>query len=245
MDDGHTFFFRDHIPHIWVLNINSEIKHLNFFEGLLSKDEKIKAHKFKFEKDKRVSIIARGALRVLLGKYLDISPEKIVFKYGDYGKPEFKNWQNLKFNTSHAKDLVVFGFTKNSEIGIDVEYCKSNFDVMDIVDNYFSKKEIEAIHKIPKHMQTQAFYRGWTRKEAFIKAKAKGLSFPLDAFSVSIESDNQSKLEETLWDSNEKHNWSIIPFETLDNYKAAIAIQERTMVVDLFEFGLKQINHMS
>ncbi len=224
--------------HVWILNVKSEIANLRVFNEVLCQDEKTKADKFRFNKDKNVSIITRGTLRILLGKYLKTSPKTLSFEYGEYGKPELVDNQNLKFNVSHSKDLIVIGVVKNSNIGIDVEYIKRDFDVMDIVDNYFSKKEIEDIHNIPNKLKTEAFFRGWTRKEAFIKANAKGLSFPLDSFSVSIDSDEKAQLYETIWNSHEKDNWKIIPFKTLPEYKATVVLSESVNSIEFYEFNL-------
>lgn len=235
----------DHLPllldnniHIWVLKTSSQKPYLDAFNKVLSEDEKRKAGKFRFEKDRNTSIVARGALRILLGKYLDRPPETINFNYGEFGKPEIDSSQNLNFNVSHSRDLIVIGFVRNLDIGIDVEFIKKDFDVMEIVDNYFSEREIKFINNVPKKLQTDVFYRGWTRKEAFIKAKAKGLTFALDSFSISTDSDERAEVKETLWDSKEKHLWRIVPFKTLPDYKAAIAVNGKITSVNSFLFSL-------
>lgn len=222
--------------HVWQFNISQTKHRYNYFHNLLSKDEKIKAARFKFEKDKIASVLARGALRHLLSKYLDCPATNIIFHYNKYGKPQLTNNKTIKFNVSHAGEVVVIAFIENNDIGIDVEHIKYNFNVFDVVDSYFSKTEIEALHKLPENLQTEAFFRGWTRKEAFIKAKAKGLSFPLDSFSISMDSDEKAELIETLWDPEEKKLWQIIPFKTEANYKAALAVKSVNATIEHFEF---------
>jgi 4'-phosphopantetheinyl transferase len=216
-------------------------QYLNAFKEILSEDEKRKAAKFRFEKDRDTSIIARGSLRFLLGKYLNMPPKAISFSYGEFGKPKVETVQNLKFNVSHSKDFIVIGFVKNYDIGIDVEFIKKDFDVMEIVDNYFSKHEIKFINNIHTALQTEVFFRGWTRKEAFIKAKAKGLAFALDSFSISIDSDASAVMEETLWNSSEKYTWNIVPFETSPDYKAALAVNGKINSTHFFDFNLSQL----
>ncbi|GAB1858452.1 4'-phosphopantetheinyl transferase superfamily protein [Flavobacteriaceae bacterium MHTCC 0001] len=213
------------VADIWVINsapLSNKVAH---FYNLLSEEERHKANKFKFEKDRSMSIIARGALRYLIGNYLTTNPKRIAFTYGDYGKPEIDARSNLNFNVSHSGELIVIGFVNHIDIGVDVEFIKTDFDVLDIVDHYFSKAEIDALYQLPKLEQTEAFYRGWTRKEAFIKAKGKGLSLDLHSFSITMDSDNTAELYETQWDTNEKLQWQITPFKTLRNYKAAIALK--------------------
>ncbi|TBN04431.1 4'-phosphopantetheinyl transferase superfamily protein [Hyunsoonleella flava] len=223
---------------IWQLNISQTKSHYDYFYNLLSKDEKLKVERFKFKKDRITSTLARGVLRLLLSKYLNCPTDAIIFKYGKYGKPELVNNKTAKFNVSHAGEFVVMALSENTEVGVDIEQIRYDFNIFNIVNNYFSKTEIEALHKLPRATQTEAFFRGWTRKEAFIKAKSQGLSFPLDSFSVSIDSDIKAELIETLWDKSEKSLWQIVPFETAANYKAALAVKGQINTIEYFKYSL-------
>ncbi|WP_298500408.1 4'-phosphopantetheinyl transferase superfamily protein [uncultured Algibacter sp.] len=228
---------RDRNVHLWVLNLNNSNKKITFLNNYLSENETLKASKFKFNKDKNCSIITRGALRLLSGKYLNLNPKNIKFKYGKYGKPDFDFETNLKFNVSHSGNMAVIGFVLNDDIGIDVEKIKTDFDVFDIVSNYFSSLEIESLKELPAIEQVKGFYRCWTRKESFIKAKAKGLSFPLDSFSVSLDSDEKVELLETKWDKNEKDLWKLFPFSPEEGYLGAVSVKGKVEEVRYFSFN--------
>lgn len=221
----------------WYIDVNDCKKQILYYTSLLSTDEKLKADKFKFINDKNRFIIARGVLRILLGRYLSINPEKVAFKYGDYGKPEAKNNLSINFNISHSGKMIIFGFAKSHDIGVDIEEIKNNFDVLDIANNFFSKKEIQFLNNLPKEHQKEGFYRCWTRKESFIKAKSIGLSYPLDSFSVSIDSHEHAELLETLWDINEKHKWALFSFSPSENYIGAISIKGNIKTVNYFDFN--------
>ncbi len=229
-------FKLDQEVHVWTFKVPDTENIPSAFYALLSAKEKAKAQKFVFEKDKLVSVCARGILRHLLGLYLQQFPTDVSLEYGTYGKPYVPN-TSLKFNVSHAHKMIVFAFVHHHDIGVDVEYIKRDFNVLDIVDNYFSAQEIKAIHRYPKALQTDIFYRGWTRKEAFIKAKATGLSFPLDQFSVSLDSETSAKVYETQWDATEAKDWQLIPFETSNAYKAALAFKGNVDKVSYFDFN--------
>lgn len=223
--------------HIWFINLNKTIEVIESLKQFLSENEISKASKFRFEKDKNSSIITRGSLRYLSGKYLKMNPENILFKYGNYGKPDFDIKTDLKFNVSHSGNLAIIGFVLNNDIGVDIEQLKYDFEVMDIVDNYFSQYEIETLKKLPIEEHTKGFYRCWTRKESFIKAKAKGLSFPLDSFSVDIKSDKKTELLETKWDKNEKDLWRLFSFSPMDNYIGAASVKGDIKSVKYFNLN--------
>ena len=210
---------------IWVIDIMAINDNMAFFYTLLSNDERIKANRFKFDKDKKISIVSRGSLRYLIGQYLNLNPTAITFTYGTYGKPQMDGLTALKFNVSHSKRFIVVGFAYGMDLGVDIEYINNTFNVMDIVDNYFSKAEIKAIAKLAQpHERTNAFYRGWSRKEAFIKAKGLGLSLDLHSFSITMDGDETAELYETHWNGYEKQDWHILPFYVHPDYKAAVAV---------------------
>ncbi|GGZ71083.1 4'-phosphopantetheinyl transferase family protein [Algibacter mikhailovii] len=232
-----TFHILNTELHLWYISLNETFKYINFFNNILSQDEIIKASKFRFDKDKNCSIITRGALRLLSGMYLNMSPENILFKYGDYGKPDFDIETELKFNVSHSGNMAIIGFVLNKDIGVDIEKIKYDFEVMDIVDNYFSQLEIESLKKLPIQEHNQGFYRCWTRKESFIKAKSQGLSFALDSFSVSLDSDDKAQLLETHWNSDEKESWGLFSFSPDTDYLGAVTVQSTIEQIEYFNFN--------
>ena len=179
--------------HIWYFDIESVSNEIEYYKGFLSSEEIAKADRFKFTKDKTISILARGALRILSGRYLHMSPNTIKFKYGKYGKPDYGLPVPVKFNVSHSGNFIVIAFVKNSQLGVDIELIRRDFNVLDIAENFFSKMEIKTLHDVDKDDVFKAFYRCWTRKESFIKAKGSGLSFPLASFTVSLN-DEEAKL---------------------------------------------------
>ena len=167
---------------LWYIDFSKHVEHIPYYESLLSKDERAKALKFRFEKDKNQSIISRGALRLLSALYLNKQARDISFSYGTYEKPEYGFKSDLKFNVSHSGNMAVIGFVKHYDIGVDIEKIKTDFDVLDIAVNYFSEREILELKSLPEEKHIEGFFKCWTRKESFIKAKSQGLSFPLDAF---------------------------------------------------------------
>lgn len=213
------------LAQVWYCTFSKNEPLLPSFKNLLSADEVNRASRFKFQKDRNSFIITRGVLRTLLGSYLEITPSEIRLEYTSYGKPYLFD-SALKFNVSHSGDMAVFAFVLDTEVGVDIERVKNDFDVMELARNFFSKEEIAAMEKIPEAQLTRAFYRCWTRKESFIKAEGSGLSFPLDKFAVSLDHDHQASLIQTQWDFKEKENWSLYSFLPQQEYIGALAIRD-------------------
>ncbi len=189
-------YFKDNnnILHIWKLKFSNKLTEAQFKKGLsvLSEPERTKALRYKFRHLQEKYIQAQYHLRYLLGLYLDITPDKVEFVLGDHGKPYLKNNFDeldfkLQFNISHSKDYSIFAFTKDREIGVDIEKIDEK-PYLELADRFFSKKEQELLHTNDTDMQAVklGFFRLWTRKEAYLKAIGLGLYYPLDAFSVNI-----------------------------------------------------------
>ncbi len=221
------------VAHVWYGSFSRNESNLPAFEQVLSEDEIEKASNFKFKKDRDSFIISRGILRELLGGYLAMSPIELKFEYTSYGKPYLPN-QLLYFNVSHSGDMAAFAFTLNCEIGVDIERIKKDFDVLELARNFFSNNEIVSLERQPKEKLSRAFFRCWTRKESFIKAKGSGLSFPLNQFTVSFDKDHHATLLETNWDSSEKLNWSLFSFVPNEEYILAVALNKKIKTVEYF-----------
>ncbi len=222
--------------HVWYFNVDDFSKEIEIYRRLLSLEEISRSKKFKFEKDRTLNIMARSALRTLSSLYLGHTASAIEFKYGTYGKPDYNFPTDLKFNVSHSGKLVVLAFVKDSEIGIDVEKIKTDFDVLNLAENFFSTTEVKMLHDVQQDDVYQAFYHCWTRKEAFIKAEGSGLSFPLDAFSVSMDENKKAKLLQTKWNSAEKNKWSLFSFSPTNEYVGAIAVRGKVKSIQYFNW---------
>ena len=244
MDENKEFNFQlgNKEVHCWYCSHDLNEDRIPVYKKLLSSNEVNKASKFKFVKDRNCYIISRGILRILLGKYLKKHPRDITFHYSKYGKPSLDSNSMLKFNISHSGNTTVFGFINHLEIGVDVEKIKIDFDVLDLAKNFFSQGEIKSLESRPEQLY-KSFYRCWTRKEAFIKAKGSGLSFPLDSFTVSLDDDANAKLLETHWDVTEAAGWKFFSFIPLADYISAVAVESKEASIlyrnwDLFSLKL-------
>ena len=214
--------------HIWRASLNADKSVLSTLQRLLSDEEVTKAKQFYFDKDRQHFIVAHGILRMLLSRYLNISPNLLCFNYNVYGKPALSSpscKSHLYFNLSHSQDMALYAFTYTRQIGVDVEYMRSDFNYEDLARQNFSAHEQITLSALPEALKQQAFFNCWTRKEAYIKARGKGLSLPLDLFDVSLQPGTPAMLLASREDSQETTRWSLQEFFPAPNYAGAVAVE--------------------
>jgi 4'-phosphopantetheinyl transferase len=187
----------------------------------LSDDERSRAARFRFERDRRRFVVARGALRDLLGRYLGADPGQIRFVYNAFGKPELhpEFGGRLKFNLAHSADLALIAIGRDADIGVDVEHIKgrgeSNY--ADVARSFFSTTEVDALSRVPTHLYDQAFFSCWTMKEAYVKGRGEGLTIPLTSFSVPITADPAAAAVRC-------GHWSLFTLQPAPGYIGALAV---------------------
>lgn len=184
--------------HIWHFDLDKFNKDKTFMEKILSQDELGRANSFHFGIDRERFICSHGLLRLLVSIYVDISPHSINFSFDKFGKPALANSPNdspFQFNLSHSENLACYSFTKQHNLGIDIEFLGSTPNLLELAERYFSASENQQLLSISNEHFRLGFYNCWTSKEAVIKAIGEGLSFPLKDFSVNIKplSVNQAK----------------------------------------------------
>jgi 4'-phosphopantetheinyl transferase len=209
--------------HLWRLRCDGILETREHYRGLLSPDEKERAGRFLIEDARRDFIVARGALRELLAAYLNTRAADIVLRHGIHGKPNVsfdKAKSPLHFNVSHSNGFAVFAFSLEAEVGVDIERVRTEVPGREIAERFFSEQEIAALGKLPPERSSGAFFRCWTRKEAYVKARGGGLQIPLRSFSVRL-GENE---EQQLVDEDGKE-WSVYPFEAGAGFAAAAAVE--------------------
>jgi len=210
--------------HVWGADLDYQASAGPDYWEILSADERERAGRFHFDKDRNRFITARGTLRLLLSRYLEREPQAIEFIYGSRGKPSLKaNPLNLQFNIAHSHALVLYAFTLRSEIGVDVEYLGRSVNGCEIASRYFSPQEAADLRSLPPTGQARGFFTCWTRKEAYVKATGEGIAFGLDQFSVTLRPDEPAALLETEFRPEEAALWTLFHLEPSTDYIGAVA----------------------
>ena len=194
--------------------------------AVLADDEREKAGRFHFRRDRDRYVAARGILRRVLARHLAAAPEHIRFAYGPYGKPYLeapRSSEDLDFNVSHSGGLAVFAVGRNP-MGVDVEAVRELSDMLPIAERFFSQDEVRDLRAIPAAERAAAFFRCWTAKEAYIKARGEGLSMPLDRFAVSLLP-LEGTVDLRVFDVPEKaRSFRLTRFSPRAGYVAALAV---------------------
>ena len=195
----------------------------------LSDEERKRASRFAFDRDRRRFIVGRARLRQLLAARLGVRPASVALVYGEHGKPALAPRHadvDLRFNVSHSDDVAVYAFATGREIGIDVETVRVIRDADDIAARFFSRRENEAYLALDPRDKPLGFFNCWTRKEAFIKALGDGLYHPLNCFDVSLAPGEPARIIRVESTPGENCGWTLHSFLTGPGLIGAIAVRK-------------------
>jgi len=157
---------------VWRIKIADHLPFIAQLIKLLLPDEVKRAERYYQEKDRQRFIVSRGALRIILGRYLGQQPEEISFEIGSNKKPFIKTTgATVNYNVSHSDDWVTIAISKGN-VGIDTEKIDRSFAYQEILADNFSEQEISFINQ---NNPVEKFILLWTRKEAITKLTSQGL----------------------------------------------------------------------
>jgi 4'-phosphopantetheinyl transferase len=216
--------------HVWQADMDLVSPEIPGFD-LLNDDEKVRAQRFAFDRDRNRFAIARSILRLILGRYLEKPPTAIKFNKGIAGKPALTCSSSLRFNLAHSEALVLLAFALNREIGIDVEHVRSNSLNAEVVSNYFSDREQQEFRQLAPELRDEAFYLGWTRKEAYLKARGEGLRAGLRSFDVSL-----NPHEPAVLTSDDAERWELHSLRPKAGFVGALVVKGRNCKIQCWQW---------
>ena len=218
----------EHQVHVWRAALDQTPPVLQALSCILSTDETVRAAKYIFQKDRDHFVVARGVLRNILSRYLNVAPEHLSFEYDEYGKPALSDasgGQSLRFNLSHSQGLALYALTIDRQIGINTEFIREDLELEQIAQQFFSQHEVAMLRALPAHLRADGFFNCWTRKEAYIKAVGLGFSLPLDQFVVSLIPGEPAALLSVAANPEEAFRWSLRDLRPELGYVAACAVE--------------------
>ena len=130
-----TLELSSHDVHVWLTKLNLLTTQVQQMAQCLSENELIRAGRFHFKQDRLRFIVCRAVLRMILGRYLHIEPNRVQFSYGPYGKPYLEETVGdgtLQFNLGHSNDIALYAVTRCREIGVDIDHPRHIFSTLQI-----------------------------------------------------------------------------------------------------------------
>ena len=199
--------------HLWTWTLSA----LPGDSALLSPDERVRAERYRLDRDRDRFVAGRAGLRRILASEIGADPAALLFAYSKGGKPSLIGGPH--FSLSHSQDLAALAVSPDRPLGLDIERVRQIDE--DIAGRFFAADEAARLRAVPEHDRTAAFFACWTRKEAYLKATGDGLLAPLDGFSVSL--DLPPRLLRVEGDPAAAARWRFLHLDPAPGFVGAIA----------------------
>ncbi len=221
---------------VWRIDLDGTSEEVERQRERLCPEELERARRFHFSRHRTRYVIAHGALRGILSRYVQIAPSEVRFRHNAHGKP-FLATGSIQFNLTHSHDLALVAVTSNRKIGVDVEWIRQDIEYEQIARRFFSPIEAERLNRCPESERPSAFFHCWTRKEAWIKAKGQGFSIPLDRFHVSVDPQLENIALTVDQDEESDTQWMLCRLAPHDAYAATVAVEGMEMRLRLWDYA--------
>lgn len=219
---------------VWKVGLEWAKSDIEVATEILSSDEQKRASRFHRVRDRKHFIVARASLRLILARYLNVDPRQISLQHNAFGKPRLTDgahYPDVRFNVAHSRGVALYALAIGREIGVDLEFIEPDFATMGLARNLFAPEEVAALSTLRNEDFVEGFYRCWTRKEAYVKAKGLGLSLPLNSFVVSVGPPSETPL--LLAERNEigeQNRLTLLDVIVGEGFAATLAVECRTQL---------------
>lgn len=177
--------------HVWFVipeAIQDEME-LEACQSVLSASELARYKRFYFPEDRHSYLVSHALVRNVLSEYLNISPAEWIFYRTGHGRPEIANpgIPVLRFNLTHTAGLAACVVTLSDQCGIDAERIATRHDPLGVARRMFSEAEYKQMRQLAGRKQLEYFFIRWTLREAYVKARGIGISFPTRKLHFDID----------------------------------------------------------
>jgi 4'-phosphopantetheinyl transferase len=121
---------------------------LGRFFDTLDDEERARAMRYCFVRDRRRFIVRRARLRELLARRLECAPSRIRFSYNVFGKPSI-DAGDLRFSLSHSHSMALYAITEGLEVGCDIERLDPRLPTDAIAQRFFAPLEVRLLRSLP------------------------------------------------------------------------------------------------
>lgn len=212
---------------VWTAAVPAGEK-LTALTRMLSPSERERAERFRMPEPRRQFVFGRALLRQLLGACLNVDPATLAFGSEPRGKPFLEQSASdgdLRFNLSHSRSLVAVGLARGRDVGVDLEWIHHLADWSLVAARIFSARELDELYSLPEPRQREAFFNGWTRKEAYLKATGEGLTDALPAIEVALAPGQEPRLLRLYSDAEAARQWTMRAIPLPRDFAGAVAFE--------------------
>ena len=220
-----TSALADNEVQVWLATVPAmDVDMLPFFCAL-SSGEEARAKRFRVDGSRCQFVFGRALLRQLLGACLNVDPPRVVIGSAARGKPCLDRnlaERDLRFNLSHSHSQVAIALACGVEVGVDIEWMDRSVDWRLVAERIFSSGELSELRSLPESQQREAFFNGWTRKEAYLKATGEGLINEISAVEVTLAPGTKPELLGFPPGSGDPVRWGIRDIPLSSGYAGAL-----------------------
>jgi 4'-phosphopantetheinyl transferase len=223
--------------HMHLVSLPCTAGELARLQGFLTPDELERSNRLIDRERRDRAVAGRGMVRELLSGYLGEEPGSIRLSEGEFGKLHLSDhleFDSISFNLSHAGSHLLLAVSAGCEVGVDMELVRQDLPYRAMAERYFSPREQKELFSLPPAAQLAAFYRCWTRKEAYLKGTGTGFSQPSNGFDVSVLPQHPPALLAHRSLPGETGRWIIRDIDMPQGYCAAVAVETVTPEVKIF-----------
>uniref|UniRef100_A0A1B6D0M9 L-aminoadipate-semialdehyde dehydrogenase-phosphopantetheinyl transferase n=1 Tax=Clastoptera arizonana TaxID=38151 RepID=A0A1B6D0M9_9HEMI len=217
----------------------------------IQKNDKERIGKYVFQRDAKFAMIGRLISRKFVVDATGLNWKDVNILRDENNKPflshdSFNKASEIKFNISHAGDLVVLaGEIGDVKLGIDVmklgnDRNKNIPEFFRLMNRLFSDEEWKMIKsRQSEEEQMNMFYRYWCLKESYTKALGTGLTLDLKKISFKLKTEvlkSECFVEDTevFVDGKKQSGWIFQESLLLGTHSVAVAIHTEEMPRKLF-----------
>ena len=193
------------------------------YHALMNAEERERHDRYRFPKRRHQFLVTRALVRTTLSRYCpDILPGSWQFIEVSNGRPEISPGQAplpLRFNISRTDRLIACAVTIDRAIGIDVEAVEASRNTSAIAERCFTPSERVGLDANPEW-----FYRYWTLKEAYTKARGLGLAIPLNQLSFDLDASRPIRITFDPRIEDDPSRWQFALQEPSAQHVLAVAV---------------------
>jgi 4'-phosphopantetheinyl transferase len=230
--------------HVWRINLEPLDFLIQYLEPVLSHDELERSILYLSQSDRKQFIIARGILRFLLSTYIKINPARIKFCYGKEGKPRLiKPLSNATFNISHSNGRALIAISQDREVGIDIEYTRTNIDFDGIARRFWSHEDQQILYSYTNLKRKEVFYQGWVRKEAYLKARGIGILCGMNQLAALLSPSEFKNYVGFIHEPATAKVWTLRDLHTNPDFAASLVIEGQYCRIEIMDFNNIVFSH--